>query len=91
MKMHAQRAVQLQDRQSYRGGWALGFTTAPCPADAPVGCQFVPDYNLNCCPEGQFCFGTLQPYCCPTGEFLPMPKPAAKKQYYIPEAGSSAF
>jgi len=64
-------AQLLGERQAYRGGWPLGFTTATCPAEAPVGCKSSPSYNLNCCPSGQFCFGTLQPYCCPTGEYCP--------------------
>jgi len=77
--MRAARLVDqlLGERQAYRGGWPLGFTTATCPAEAPVGCQSSPSYNLNCCPAGQFCFGTLQPYCCPTSPSpLTCPRPS---------------
>ena len=63
----AKPAAQMVVRQEYRGGWPLGFTTAACPAETPVGCRWISTYNLNCCPSGQFCFGTQQPYCCPTG------------------------
>ncbi|KAL2122256.1 hypothetical protein VTJ04DRAFT_2711 [Mycothermus thermophilus] len=59
--------MNLIARQESRGGWPLGYITATCPADAPVGCQATRYFsNLNCCPEGHFCFGSLQPYCCPT-------------------------